>query len=73
MRSPTTNVRLILDLDQKPGLARQTAERPEHSGPAHRAIPRQPMAVRVTVGILNVDVGEVIAGGIDGAPVETCA
>ena len=65
MRGATTNVRLILDLDQKAGLARQTAERPEHGSPAHRAIPRQPMTVRVAVGILNVDVGEFIAGGID--------
>ena len=65
MRGTTTNVRLILDLDQKTGLARQTAERPEHSSPAHGAITRQPMAVRVAVGILDVDMGEVIAGGID--------
>ena len=65
MRGTTTNVCLILDLYQKTGLARQTAERPEHSSPAHGAITRQPMTVRVAVGILNVDVGEIIAGGID--------
>src|SRR4029450_13847896 len=41
------------------------AERPEHGSPAHGAVTRQPMTVRVAVGILNVDVGEVVAGGID--------
>src|SRR4029453_3503398 len=65
MRGTTTNVRLILDLDQEAGLARQTAERPEHTSPTHGAITRQPMTVRVAVGILNVDMGEVVAGGID--------
>ena len=50
MRGATTNVRLILDLDQKAGLARQAAECPEHGSPAHGAIPRQPMTVRVAVG-----------------------
>src|SRR5690348_4266520 len=60
IRGPA-NLRLVPDLEQETRLHLEAAKRPEHRLPPHGALPGAPVAVRIAVIVLDVNVRQRVA------------